>query len=203
VVQLQVRETVMTEGALVQGMCMFPCACQPGGDGGLSVAEDPFGRGSIQPFSQRGEHHCNLLRGSFQAVEGRVAPASERGTAGLAAKRLDLLGPAMRAISDQSVDVSISVPEVMTLVVGAGEALGVHPSGGLPAGFSPQARDAPAETLALLPTRPWRRDGRRGNRLGSWASGDGGAYCASWQLLSTWQDLDEASKEHKTARERR
>ncbi len=29
-VQLQVREVEMAEGALVQGMCMFPCACQKG-----------------------------------------------------------------------------------------------------------------------------------------------------------------------------
>jgi hypothetical protein len=33
-----------------------------GSDGGLSVAEDPFGRGRIQPFSQRGEHHGNPAR---------------------------------------------------------------------------------------------------------------------------------------------
>ena len=39
--------------------------------------------------------------GSFQTVQGRVASSTERGVAGRASKRLDLLGMAMRAIPDQ------------------------------------------------------------------------------------------------------
>jgi hypothetical protein len=52
-IQLQMREPEMAEEAFVQGLCMFPGASQPGADGGLSVAEDPFGSGRVQPFSQR------------------------------------------------------------------------------------------------------------------------------------------------------
>lgn len=39
-IQLEVREPKMAEGPLVQGLCMFPSASEPGGDGGLSKAED-------------------------------------------------------------------------------------------------------------------------------------------------------------------
>jgi hypothetical protein len=55
-VQLQVWEVELAEEAFVQGLGMFPSASQPGGDGGLSVAEDPLGSGRIQPFSQRRQH---------------------------------------------------------------------------------------------------------------------------------------------------
>jgi hypothetical protein len=39
------------------------------------------------------------------------------------------------AITDQRVELSISVSEVRTLLIGTGEAGGVHPDGALPAGF--------------------------------------------------------------------
>jgi hypothetical protein len=52
-VQLQVREMHMAEAALVQNVRMPACTREPGGDGGLLVAEDAFGRRWVQPFSQR------------------------------------------------------------------------------------------------------------------------------------------------------
>ena len=52
-VQLQVRELEVAEEALVQSLSVLACAGEPGGDGGLTVAEDPFGGGRIQPFGQR------------------------------------------------------------------------------------------------------------------------------------------------------
>ena len=55
-VQLQVREVQMAEEALVQGMRVLACTSEPGRDGGLTKAEDPFGGGRIQPFSQGREH---------------------------------------------------------------------------------------------------------------------------------------------------
>ncbi len=134
-VQLQVRELEMAEGALVQGLCMLSSSRKPDGDGGLSVAEDPFGSRKIQPFGQRREHHCDLVRGGFQTVQGRVAPGSERGMAGLTAERLDLLSTTVLAIANQSMDLSIGDAEVGALLIGTGEAGGVHPSGALPAGF--------------------------------------------------------------------
>ena len=70
----------------------FASASQPGGDGGLSKAEDSLSRGRVQPFGQRRQHHGDLLRGGFQSVQGRVASSAERGAAGLTAKGLDPLG---------------------------------------------------------------------------------------------------------------
>ena len=61
--------------------------------------------------------------------------SSERGVAGLTAKGLDALGLAMLAIPDQRVDVSIGDAEVRALLVGTGEACGVHAFGGSPAAF--------------------------------------------------------------------
>ena len=51
-VQLEVRETKIREGALVDGLSVLDSAGQPGGDGSLSVAEDPLGGGSIQSTSR-------------------------------------------------------------------------------------------------------------------------------------------------------
>jgi hypothetical protein len=37
------------------------CTREPGGDGGLPVAEDSFGRRWVQSFRQRREHHSDLV----------------------------------------------------------------------------------------------------------------------------------------------
>ena len=100
---------------LVMVACREPC--------------DPWGLGRVQPFGQRSEHHGDLARGGFQTGEGSVAPGCERGTAGRASKCLDLLGMAMLAISDQSVDVSIGDAEGWALLVGTGVALRVSAFG--------------------------------------------------------------------------
>jgi hypothetical protein len=89
--------------------------------------------------------------------------------AGLTAKRLDPLGLAMLAIAYQRMHVSIGDAEVRALLVGTSKALGIHASGGLPAGFSPCAKVAQEQALAFHPTRQWRRDDRRGKRVGSGA----------------------------------
>jgi hypothetical protein len=76
-VQLEVREVELAEKAFVQSVRVYTCASEPGGDSGLTIAEDPFGGGRIQPFGQSREHHGDLLRGGFQTIQGRVAPGSE------------------------------------------------------------------------------------------------------------------------------
>jgi hypothetical protein len=134
-VQLQVREPQMAEGALVQGLCVLASASQPAGDRGLPIAEDTLCGGSIQPFGQRRQHHGDLVRGSFQTVQGGVAPSSESGVAGLTTKGLDLLSATMCAIPNQGVDVSIGDAEVRALAVGASEALGLYPFRSSPPAF--------------------------------------------------------------------
>ncbi|HEX9134834.1 MAG TPA: hypothetical protein VF844_21320 [Ktedonobacteraceae bacterium] len=90
----------MAEEALVQGLCMFPSASEPGGDGGLSVAEDPLCCGRGQLFSQCREHQGDLVRRGFQTVQWSVTSSTERGVASRTSKRLDPLDTAMLAISD-------------------------------------------------------------------------------------------------------
>ena len=144
-VQLDIRKLEMTEKVLVEALSVLPSAGQPGDDRGLTVAEDPFGSGRIQSFGQRSQHHGDVMGRGFQTVQGSVASSTERGAAGLTAKRLDLLGMAMLAISDQSVDVSIGDPEVRALLVETSEARGVYSLGCSPAAFH------------LTPGAYWRR----------------------------------------------
>jgi len=105
---------------------VLPSAGQPGGDGRLPVAEDPFGGGSIQPFGKRKQHHCDLVGRGFQMIQGGMAPSTERGAAGPAAKRLDLFSVTMSAIPNQGMNLSVCDPEVRALLVGTGEALSVY-----------------------------------------------------------------------------
>src|SRR5215472_12551584 len=51
-IQLEIGKLEMTENVVVQGLSMRARASQPGGDRRLSKAEDPRGRGSVQPFGQ-------------------------------------------------------------------------------------------------------------------------------------------------------
>src|SRR5260221_7050231 len=120
---------------LMEGVRVLPSAREPGGDGSLTIPEDPFGSGRVQPFSERREHRGDVVRRGFQAIQGSVASGTEGGAAGLTAKGLDPLGLAMLAIPNQSVDVSICDPEVRALLVGTSEALGVHSLGCSPAAF--------------------------------------------------------------------
>jgi hypothetical protein len=51
-VQLEMREVEVAEAALMEDLSVSACASEPRGDGGLTVAEDPFGSGSIQSTSR-------------------------------------------------------------------------------------------------------------------------------------------------------
>jgi hypothetical protein len=46
-IQLEVRERELGEDALMQGLCMPASAREPGGAGGLPLAENPFGRARV------------------------------------------------------------------------------------------------------------------------------------------------------------
>ena len=125
----------MEEEALVQGVRVPACTSEPPRNSGLSKAEDPLGGGRVEPFGQRREHHGDLVRGGFQAIQGGVASGTERAVARLAAKGLDLLSTPMLAVPDKRMDVSVSDAKVRALLVRTGEALGVDPLGGSPTAF--------------------------------------------------------------------
>jgi hypothetical protein len=134
-VQLQVRKMQVAEGVLMQELSVPACTSEPPGNRGVSKAENPLGRGRVEPFGQRREHDGDLLRGGFQPVQRRVASRTEGGVALLAAKRLDALSAAMLAIPNQSMPSSISVAKVRALPVRTGEPFGVDPLGGSPSAF--------------------------------------------------------------------
>jgi len=92
----------VAERAFVQELRVHARTSQPPRDGGWSKAEDACGSRRIQPFSEGRQHHSDLMRGSFQTIQRRVASSAERGAALLAAERLDALGLAMLAISQEA-----------------------------------------------------------------------------------------------------
>ena len=134
-VQLDVRKLEVAERVLVQPLSVRARTREPPRDGGLAVAKDSFGGGRVQPFGQRGEHQGDLVRGGFQPIQRSVASRAERGTAGLAAERLDAFSVPMLAIADEGVDLSIGIPEVLALLVGTGVPLGVDSLGCSPPAF--------------------------------------------------------------------
>ena len=119
----------------MQDLRVLASTSQPSGDGSLSVAENPFDSRWVQPFSQRRQDHADVGRGRFQTIQRGMAARPESGVARLAAKGLDLLGAAMLAVPDKCMDVSIGDPAVRALLIGTGEAFGVHSLGCPPPAF--------------------------------------------------------------------
>ena len=62
------REVQIAEGAVVQDLRVLTSTSEPGSDGGLSVAEDAFSCGWIEPFGQRRQYHADVERGRFQTI---------------------------------------------------------------------------------------------------------------------------------------
>jgi hypothetical protein len=141
----------MAEEALVQGVCVLTSTEQPGRDRGLSKAEDPLGSRSIQPFSQRRQHHCDLVRGGFQTVQGRVVPGSERGATGLASKCLNALSTAMLSISEKPRGLERQCCQSTGTAGSDRRSLRCLFAWVLPGGFSPHTRDATSANAGPLP----------------------------------------------------
>ncbi len=165
-IQLQMREPEGAERALVQRVSVLASAGQPGGDGRLTVAEDAFIRGSVQPFGECSEHHGDLLGGGFQMVLLSIVSSAERGAASLTTERLDPLGLAMFAIANQRMHVSIGDAEVLALLIGTGIAFSVDPLGRSPAAFplTPGTRHPQAQVPQQ--TSGGKGDDRQGSQEG-------------------------------------
>src|SRR5215472_7671962 len=126
-VQLEVRAVQIAEGARVQGLSVLARTRQPEGDSRLTIAEDAFRRGRIQPFSQSREHNGDLLGRGFQPVQGGITSSTEGGMASRTSKGLDRFSLTMLAVPNQGMNLSIDDPEVRTLLIWTGEAVGVNP----------------------------------------------------------------------------
>ena len=134
-VQLDVREPKLAEEAFVQSLCVLASTREPPRNRGVSKTEDPRGRRRVESLSQRREDQSHLMGRGFQTVHGGVTTRTEGGVARLTAVRLDRLRTPMLAIPDEGVELRIGIPEVLTLSVGTGEALGGYPLGGSPPAF--------------------------------------------------------------------
>jgi hypothetical protein len=110
------------------------------------------------PQAECRQHHGDLLGRGFQAVQGSVASGSKGGVARLTTERLDALALAMLAIANPRVAVSVGDAEVQTLLIGTGEAFGVHALGG----SSPAFHLAPGTRLPQEQVSPLRSRGDRG-----------------------------------------
>ena len=82
-----------------------------------------------------GDHHGDLMRWGFQAVQGSVASSAERGAASRTSERLDPLRLTMLAIANERMHVSVGDPAVRALLIGTGVAFGVYLFGCSPAAF--------------------------------------------------------------------
>ncbi len=165
-VQLEVRERELEEEALVQGVRVPTCTSEPPRNSGLSKAEDPLGGGRIEPFGQSREHHGDLVRGGFQALQGGVASGTACAVARLATKGLDRLSTPMLAVPDKRMEVSVSDAKVRALRVRTGEALSVYAFGCSPAAFHLRPGTRHLRALTLHPTKEWSRDDRKGSQAG-------------------------------------
>jgi len=152
-VQLEMRNVQVAEGTLVQDLSMLASTSQPGGDGRLSIAEDPWSLGSVQSFGKCSEHHGNFMGWGFQSVQGCVTSSTKCSVTGLATKGLHLLSATMSSITNQSVHVGIGDSGVQTCAVRTGETFGVHPLRGASAALH---LTPGAQTLAPHSTRVWR-----------------------------------------------
>ena len=140
--------------------------------------------------------------GVFRRYKGGVTSRAECAAARPTTERLDLLGMAVLAISDQGVDPIIGDAEVRALGVETGMALRIHASGGLLAGFSPLTRDA---TSAV----PAPNEGAEARRQAGQSSGERGFSKRGSLLRSLPVVLDGAGprwgqlRAHSSAREKK
>jgi hypothetical protein len=101
--------------------------------------------------------------------------STECGSASLTTKGLDVLGLAMLAIPDERVDVSISDPEVQTLLIGTGKILGVYAFGSSALAFD------------LTPGTDWRRRRFLHRRVGATEAAVGAVKWGAWLEKAVYQ----------------
>src|SRR5262249_38757343 len=128
-VELDMQQVQVPQGAVVQRRTVPPRTCQPGGDGSGTVAKNPHGSGHREPFGHGRQHLTYALGRRFEPIEWRVSTGRKRGATGLAAQRLDALYFPLSSVADQRMDVRIRDLIVLAGAVGAGEPLGIDPFG--------------------------------------------------------------------------
>ncbi len=123
-VKLKVREMEMAKPAVMQRRAVLASPRQPGGARALAMPEHAHGCSEREPFGQYTQDFCDSCGWRLEAIEGRITAGGEGRAAGLAAKGLDALALAMRAVADKGVALCIIDAAVEAGWVGTGEAVG-------------------------------------------------------------------------------
>ena len=192
----------MAEEALVQSVRVYTCTSEPGADRGLTRALRPVRRrkdpahepGQRAPWRSAARGFSDDTRA---CSDGRVNVERQAGPRNVWMRSAWPCLPSPKS----RMNLSIGNAEVQALLVGTGVPLGVDSRGVLPGGFWPRARGVLVLALALQPTREWRRDDRRSNRLGFVARADVGAWCA-WLLLVRRKPEEETSQDARASPDR-
>jgi hypothetical protein len=100
------------------------------------MAEYPYRRRDIKPFSKRSEHFRNPIGCRLEAIEWRVATGAEARLAGLTPEGLDAFSLAVRTVTNQSVDLRVTHLIVRARPVRAGKSVCGNPLGSTSTAFS-------------------------------------------------------------------
>ena len=102
-------------------MCTGPR--QPSGDCTFAVLKHSHGCSDTQPFSHCRQDFCDSRGWRLESIEWGIAPGSAGGSTSLAAKGLNPLVLAMRAVADQGMELRVGDAIVRARLVGTGEAI--------------------------------------------------------------------------------
>src|SRR5215207_6742706 len=72
-VELDMQQVQVPQGAVVQRRTVPTRTCQPGGDGSGTVAKNPHGSGHREPFGYGRQHLTYALGRRFEPIEWRVS----------------------------------------------------------------------------------------------------------------------------------
>ncbi|HSH81597.1 MAG TPA: hypothetical protein VLA19_23965 [Herpetosiphonaceae bacterium] len=102
-VKLEMWEMEEMEPAVMRDRTVLTSAGEPGDARAWAVAKDLYGSSDREAFGERTQDFCDSRGGRLEAVEGRIAPRGEGGSARLAAKGWDGLTLAMCPVDNQGV----------------------------------------------------------------------------------------------------
>ena len=103
-IKLEMGQGEMMKPALVQARAVRASSGEPGGDRRMAMTEDAFRCRDAEPFRHGRQDFAHTLYRRFEPIEGRMATGGEGGSARLAAQGLDALVLAVRAVTDQCMD---------------------------------------------------------------------------------------------------
>ena len=177
-VQLDIRQLELTEKMRVQAVRVLPCAGRPGDDRRLPVALRParLRKGPGLRTEQIGPWRA-FCAGVFSRYTGVWRRALN--LLWQAGPRIVWIREAVPCLPSPKsrVDLSVCDPAVCALWGRTSEAVGLHPSGVLPGGFFPHARDVTSAGAGLTAD-----EGAQGRRQAGQSRGMRGFLRRRWTM---------------------